>query len=159
MMLTEEVATLAQELADTEASVQEATKIRSEEKATNKVTVADSQAAQKAVAAATAVLKTFYEKASLATGFIQMDRPKMGSDEWDALANPNFEGTIDKGHKAGMQTFGKKNTGQQNSAGGVMAMLDVIASDFANLEADTTAAEAAAKETYDGFMVESRKTK
>jgi len=159
MMLTEEIATLTQELADTEASVQEATKIRNAEKATNKVTVSDTQAAQKAVAAATAVLKTFYEKASLATGFIQMDRPKMGSDEWDALANPNFEGTIDKGHKAGMQTFGKKNTGQQDSAGGVMAMLDVIASDFANLEADTTAAEAAAKETYDGFMVESRKTK
>merc|ERR1740117_2852730 len=141
MMLTEEVATLTKEVADLDASVAEATKIRSEEKATNKVTVADSQAAQSAVAAATAVLKTFYEKASLATGFIQMDRPKMGSDEWDALANPNFQGTIDKGHKAGMQTFGKKNTGQQNSAGGVMAMLDVIASDFATLKQDTRAAE------------------
>jgi len=105
------------------------------------------------------VLKTFYEKASLATGFIQMDRPTMGSDEWDALANPNFEGTIDKGHKAGMQTFGKKNTGQQDSAGGVMAMLDVINSDFANLEADTRAAEASAAETYAAFMVESKKTK
>jgi len=160
MMLTEEVATLTKEVADLDASVAEATKIRSEEKATNKVTVADSQAAQSAVAAATAVLKTFYEKASLATGFIQMDRPKMGSDEWDQLANPNYEGPkFDKGHKAGDQTFGKKYNGNQDSAGGVMAMLEVIASDFANVEADTKAAEASAQETYDGFMVESKKSK
>merc|ERR1719450_1879753 len=38
-------------------------------------------------------------------------------------------------------------------------MLDVIASDFANLEADTKAAEAAAQKAYDRFMVESKKTK
>merc|ERR1719345_334193 len=38
-------------------------------------------------------------------------------------------------------------------------MLDVIASDFANLEADTKASEAKAQETYDNFMVESKKTK
>merc|ERR1719146_142410 len=89
-----------------------------------------------------------------------MDRPTMGSDEWKQLANPNYDGpAIDKGHKAGMQTFGKKNTGQQDSAGGVMAMLDVINSDFANLEADTKAAEAKAQETYDDFMVESKRTK
>jgi len=159
MMLTEEIATLSQEVADLDASVAEATKIRSDEKAKNKVTVEDTQAAQTAVAAATAVLKTFYEKASLATGFMQMDRPTMGSDEWDSLANPNFEGHIDKGHKAGQQTFGKKYTGQQDSAGGVMAMLDVINSDFANLEADTKAGEAQSQETFDNFMVESRKTK
>merc|ERR1719198_2359506 len=84
----------------------------------------------------------------------------MGSDEWDALANPNWEGPApDKGHKAGMQTFGKKYTGQQDSAGGVIAMLDVILSDFANLEANTKAAEAKAQETYDDFMVESKSAK
>merc|ERR1719491_495252 len=172
MMLTEEIATLSKELADLEASMKEATKIRSEEKTTNKVTVEDSKAAQTAVAAATAVLKTFYEKASLATGFMQTDvsRPKMGTDEWDALANPNFKGggagfgqgsedKVDKGHKEGMQTFGKKYTGQQDEAGGVMAVLEVILSDFSNLEADTKAAEAKAQETYDSFMVESKKTK
>jgi len=161
MMLTEEIATLTQEVADLDASTAEATKIRSSEKATNKVTVADAQAAQSAVAAATAVLTTFYEKASLATGLLQTDagRPTMGSDEWDALANPNFKGTIDKGHKAGQQTFGKKYTGNQDAAGGVMAMLQVITSDFANVEADTKASEAKAQETFDDFMVESKRTK
>merc|ERR1719162_255608 len=159
MKLTQEVATLSQEVVDLEASVKEATAIRTKEKATNKVTVEDSEAGQNAVAAATAVLKDFYEKASLATGLIQVSRPTMGSDEWDALANPNFEGTIDKGHKKGQQTFGKKYTGQQDSAGGVMAMLDVILSDFANVEADAKASEAKSEETYADFMVESKKTK
>merc|ERR1719389_1348898 len=80
MMLAEEIATLTKEVADLDASVEEATKIRTEEKATNKVTVEDAQAAQSAVAAATAVLKKFYEKASLATGLLQTDasRPRMG---------------------------------------------------------------------------------
>merc|ERR1719305_1798855 len=162
MMLAEEIATLTKEVADLDASVKEATKIRTEEKATNKVTVEDAKAAQTAVAAATAVLKKFYEKASLATGLLQTDasRPKMGTDEWDSLANPNYEGpAIDKGHKEGMQTFGKKYTGQQDEAGGVMAMLEVILSDFSNVEADTKAAEAKAQETYDEFMVDSKRTK
>merc|ERR1719375_862281 len=149
MMLAEEIATLTKEVADLDASVKEATKIRTEEKATNKVTVEDAVAAQTAVAAATAVLKKFYEKASLATGLLQTDasRPKMGTDEWDSLANPNYDGpAIDKGHKEGMQTFGKKYTGQQDEAGGVLAMLDTIMSDFSNVEADTKAAEAKAQE-------------
>merc|ERR1719183_2815979 len=161
MMLTEEIADLTQEVADLDKSREEATKMRTEEKASNKQTVEDSNAAQSAVAAATAVLKKFYEKASLATGFMQtgVSRPTMGSDEWDALANPNFKGTIDKGHKEGQQTFGKKFTGQQDQAGGVMAMLEVVLSDFSNDEADTKAAEAKAQETYDDFMTESQKTK
>merc|ERR1719401_2184000 len=168
-MLTEEVATLSNEVADLDASMAEATKLRANEKATNKVTVEDATAAQSAVSAATAVLKNFYEKASLATGLLQIKtaRPRMGTDEWDSLANPNYKGPTDKGgkigaawgHKEGMQTFGKKYTGQQDSAGGVMAMLDVILSDFANVEADTKASEAKAQETYDNFMVESKKTK
>merc|ERR1719375_656560 len=118
MKLTKEIATLSKELADLEGSVAEATKIRKEDKATNKVTVKDASDAQNAVIAATAVLKKFYEKASLATGLLQtsVSRPKMGTDEWNALANPNFKGTIDKGHKEGMQTFGKKYTGQQDEA-------------------------------------------
>jgi len=172
MMLAEEIKTLSTEVADLDASVGEATQLRSDEKATNKVTISDTQAAQGAVGAATAVLKAFYEKASLATGLLQMDasRPKMGTDEWKALANPNFEPTgagfgqgsedkVDKGHKAGMQTFGKKYSGNQDAAGGVMAMLEVILSDFANLEADTKAAEASAQTAFDAFKVESKKTK
>jgi hypothetical protein len=169
LMLTEEIATLSKEVADLDKSMAEATKMRTEEKKANKVTIEDAVAAQKAVEAATAILKDFYEKASLATGLLQLgvERPKMGTPEWDSLANPNYKGPVDKGlkigaswgHQEGMQTFGEKYTGQQDSAGGVMALLDVCLSDFENLEAETKASEASAQESYDQFMVESEKNK
>merc|ERR550537_2017918 len=102
----------------------------------------------------------------MATGFIQTDvtRPRMGSEEWNSLANPNYEGPGDKGlktgsawgHQEGMQTFGEKYTGQQDQAGGVLAMLEVILSDFSNLEADTKAQEAAAQTAYEDFMADSK---
>lgn len=168
MTLTEDTALLSKEIADLEQAMTEATDLRKKEKAINKETVEDSQAAQSAVAAATAVLKDYYAKASTATAFLQASPRdwglktgvKMGTDEWNALANPNFEGTIDKGHKEGMQTFGETETGQQDEARyGVLGLLEVIASDFANLEAQTNAAEAAAAEAYERFMVESQKSK
>merc|ERR1740115_102185 len=81
----------------------------------------------------------------------------MGSEEWIALANPNFEGTVDKGHKKGMQTFGKTYSGMQDEAGGVFAMLEVISSDFSSLEADTQSAEASAQTAYKAFMADSSK--
>jgi len=161
MSLTEEVATLSQEVADLDASRVEATNMRKKEKAANKVVVEDSQAAVSAVAAATAVLKKFYEGASQATAMVQTDasRPAMGTDEWDALANPNFKGTVDKGHKSGMQTFGKQYSGQQDEAGGVMAMLETISSDFNNVIADTKASESQSQTAFDDFMAESQKNK
>jgi len=161
MSLTEEVATLSQEVADLDASRVEATNMRRKEKAANKVVVEDSQAAVSAVAAATAVLKKFYEGASQATAMVQTDasRPTMGTDEWDALANPNFKGTVDKGHKSGMQTFGKQYSGQQDEAGGVMAMLETISSDFNNVIADTKASESQSQTAFDDFMAESQKNK
>jgi len=157
MMITEEIATLSMEVAELTTSMQEATKMRASEKATNKVTVKDAAAAQEAVTAAVAILKKFYEEASTATALLQ--RPTMGSDEWDSLANPNFEGTVDKGHKEGMQTFGKSYQGQQDEAGGVLAMLEVISADFANVQADTKAEENVAQETYDRFMTDTKRNK
>lgn len=172
MQLTETIATLSQEVADLDRSVEEATSLRTAEKAKNEATVKDAKDAQKAVAAATSVLKDFYQKASTATAFVQLRRApsprqwglktgvKMGSEEWNALANPNFEGSVDKGHKDGMQTFGEVETGKQSEAQyGVLGLLEIIMSDFASLEADTNAAEAASAEAHERFMVESKKNK
>merc|ERR1712187_821748 len=83
---------------------------------------------------------------------------KMGSAEWNALAKPGTEGTVDTGHKEGMQTFGEVYQGQQDDAQyGVVALLEVIQSDFANLEANTQAAETAAQKAFDSFMVEAKR--
>jgi len=154
---TQRIAELGKELVDLRSHMKESTELRGEEKAKNAATVKDAQAALTAIESATAVLKDFYEKASSATAFLQAERPTMGSAEWNALANPNFEGTVDKGHKEGMQTFGKTYTGQQDEAGGVFAMLEVIASDFSTLEADTNSAEASANGAYKDDMAESKK--
>jgi len=168
--LTEDIATLTKEVAEIDAAVAEATKLREEEKAKNTLTIEEAKAAQDAVQAATAVLKEFYAKAAQATALLQTSSGypsssflsrhiKVGSEEWQALANPNFEGTIDKGHKEGMQTFGETYKGQQDEAGGVLAMLEVIMSDFANVESETMANEAQAQKAYDDFMIDSKKTK
>merc|ERR1719168_324241 len=44
----------------------------------------------------------------------------------------------------------------QAENGGVIGMLEVIESDFARLEADTTASEATAQKEYDTFMTDSK---
>jgi len=169
--LADDTATLTREVEELVKSMTEATELRKKEKETNTVTVKDAQAAQKAVAAATAVLKDFYEKAATATALVQAKTPnprqwglktgvKMGTDEWNSLANPNFKGKVDTGHKEDMQTFGETYEGQQDEAQyGILALLEVIASDFANLEADTTATEEASQKAYEDFMAESKKNK
>jgi len=50
-----------------------------------------------------------------------------------------------------------KYNGQQDEAGGVLAMLEVIASDFATLETKTNAAEETAAKEYKALKVESQK--
>eukprot|EP00811_Abedinium_folium_P004203 NODE_13868_length_1142_cov_3.163547.p2 GENE.NODE_13868_length_1142_cov_3.163547~~NODE_13868_length_1142_cov_3.163547.p2 ORF type:complete len:281 (+),score=111.34 NODE_13868_length_1142_cov_3.163547:7-849(+) len=82
---------------------------------------------------------------------------RMGSPEWNALANPNFQNKIDMGHKAGMKTFGKKFTGHSDAAGGVIAMLEVIQSDCARVETDTIAQEASAVRAFAQFSAEVKK--
>jgi len=167
--ITKTVADLTQELTDLRSAMSEATALRTEEKAKNKNTIADSKAAQAGVKAAMAVLKDFYTKAATATAFIQVssktegdfdvvNRPRMGTAEWDALANPNYKGEVDKGHKEGDQTFGETYQGNQDAGGGVLAMMEVIMSDFKSVQADTEAAEAEASKSYDDFMATSKRS-
>merc|ERR1719215_1752100 len=148
--------------------MKEATELRTSEKKKNEATMQDANEAQKAIQAAVAILRDFYEKAGQATALVQVSSAKgpfdlrqpevkMGSEEWNELANPNAD-EVDKGHKAGMQTFGKTYTGRQDEAGGVLAMLEVIQSDFSTLQADTGAAEAQAANNHRKFMAESEKS-
>jgi len=186
-----EIETLSAEIAALDKAVADATAQRDAEHAKNTATIKDARDAQTAVTQATAVLRDFYAKAATATAFIQepdcdcigknpcgcsgktaaslLQRPKMGSDEWNSLANPSATGTggygqgsedkVDKGHLEGQQTFGDRYDGQQDKAGGVLAMLEVIASDFAALEADTTTAEAQAAKSHEEFTADAKKDK
>ena len=98
------------------------------EKVKNAATVKDAQDAQKAVAQALGVLKEFYDKAAKATSFVQVKEPEI------------FDDTPYKG-------MGAEN-------GGVLGMIEVIQSDFARLESETTAAETEGQKEYDQFVAD-----
>merc|ERR1719359_93949 len=67
--LTEQIATLGQEIADLQKALNEETEIRNTEKATNEQTIADAQAGYAAVDQALTFLKDFYSGA--ANNFLQ----------------------------------------------------------------------------------------
>jgi hypothetical protein len=128
--LTEEITNLTKAVGELDAAIEKATGIRQAEKEKNTETIADAQAAQAAVAKALEVLKTFYEKAGEATSLAQQQ--------------PESPEIFDEPYKG----MGSEN-------GGVVGMIEVIASDFARLETDTTAAEEQAQTEYDTFMGDS----
>merc|ERR1719375_1096378 len=124
--LTDDIADLQQAVADLDAAVAKATEIREAEKAKNAVTIKDAKEAQVAVAAALKTLKDFYEKAGQATSFVQAP-----------------------------EIFDEPYKGMQSESGGVVGMIEVIASDFARLEAETTSAEEEGTKEYQQFMSDS----
>merc|ERR550537_995126 len=137
--LTAQIAKLSSEiteLSDAVAALDQATALRNEEKAKNAQTVKDAQAAQVAVAQALQVLKEFYAKASEATALVQQTPGE------DAPA-----------------TFDKPYRGMGGCSTGVIGMIEVIASDFARLEAETNTAESEAAEQYQRFSDESSQDK
>merc|ERR1719473_353457 len=121
--LAEEIANLRESVAASEEALAKATTIREEEKSKNAETIKDAQEAQTAVAQALAVLKDFYDKAATATSFVQTKEPEIFDDE------------------------PYKGMGAEN--GGVVGMIEVIQSDFARLESETTSAETEGKKIYE----------
>lgn len=110
--------------------------LRTKEKEKNAVTIKEAKEAQEAVAQALQVLKEFYAKASDATALVQTKE------------------------RAQPEVFGDEPyTGMGGESGGVIGMMEVIESDFARLETETTSAEEASKKEYDEFMEDSKMDK
>jgi len=130
--LAGQMADLAKAISELDTAVAKATEVRTAENSKNTVTISDAQAAQVAVSQALAVLQEFYAKAAEATSLVQTSA---------VAGQPDiFEGAY-------------KGMGAEN--GGVMGMIEVIQSDFARLEAETTAAEGEAAKQYEEFMNDS----
>jgi len=141
--MTAEIAQLKQDISDLQAAIGEldeavakATSDRAAAKDKNTATIAEAKEAQEAVSQALAVLKEFYAKAAEATALTQQspmdDQP---------------------------ETFDKPYKGRASEGGGVIDFLQVIASDFARLESETTTDEETEQEEHDKFLFESRKDK
>merc|ERR1719265_2553888 len=135
--LSEDIAELSGAIGVLDKAVADQTAARDEEKAKNEEAIADAKAAQTAVAQATTVLKEFYAKAADATALVQTNGPAEDAPE----------------------TFSAPFKGNQDAAGGVMGMLEVVQSDFARLETETTAAEAESEKEYKAFMADSAEQK
>jgi len=127
--MAEENAELTKGVAELEAGIAKATSIREAEKQKNTETIKDAQEAQTAVAQALSVLKEFYDKAAQATSFVQQKQPEIFDDE------------------------PYKGMGAEN--GGVVGMIEVIQSDFARLESETSSAETEGQKEYDQFIADS----
>jgi len=131
-----DMAQLSDQIAELDATMLKATEEREVEKAKNEETIADAKEASVAVSQALKVLKDFYEKAATSTAFAQQS-PAQDVPE----------------------TFDEPYRGNQDAKGGVVGMLEVIASDFARLEADTTSAENTAQQEYDKLIADSKEDK
>jgi len=129
--LTQEISDLNEQISQIDAAVAEATKNRNEEKTKNAETEKDAKEAQAAVSQALVILREFYAKAATATSLVQ------GPAE-DAP-----------------ETFDAAYKGQQDSSTGVIGMLEVIQSDFARLESETSSSEAEAAREYKTFTNDS----
>merc|ERR1719247_1035657 len=131
--LSEEMAALSDDIAALDEAVAEATELRQKEKEKNTVTIGEAKVAQDAVAKAIAVLQEFYAKAADATSLVQTRQP---------------EGISDKPYK-----------GMGGASGGIIGMLQVIESDFARLETETSSSEEQAEEEYTKFTDDSAQDK
>jgi predicted nucleic acid-binding Zn-ribbon protein len=127
--LTEEIAVLSSEMA-------KATEDRADSKATNEQTIADAKEAQTAMQQAIAILKDYYATSAQATALAQQT-PAEDAPE----------------------TFDKPYKGMLPEGGNVIDFLEVILTDFARLESETTTAEATELDAYKKYMFESEKDK
>lgn len=135
--LTEDVTVLSDDIAALNAQQQEAAKLRNEEHDKNTETINDAKVAQAAVEKAMKVLKEFYAKAADAA-FMQSSG---GLDQEMA--------SVSKAPYKGMGAGG----------GNIVDFLDVILSDFARLEAETSTEESEQASAHEKFMNESSEDK
>jgi len=131
--LSTEISNLADALSELKGKQSEATNMRSDEKKSNAEAVVEAKAAQRAVEQAIKVLKDFY-----------------ASQDGAALVQ-SADKDIESMSQAGKEPY----KGMGSTSGGILGMLDVVLSDFARLETETSEAEAQGQRTYDAFMNES----
>mmetsp|Transcript_114252 Transcript_114252/g.323069 ORF Transcript_114252/g.323069 Transcript_114252/m.323069 type:complete len:672 (-) Transcript_114252:81-2096(-) len=135
--LTTEIQELSDAISEAQGQQAEATKMRGEENATNAKTIADAKEAQVAVERALQVLRDFYSNAGPPAALVQRAATRRGAKAGAGHAEPY--------------------TGLQDDSTGVLGMLDVILSDFARLESETSSAEDQAVRAHKMFMVQSER--
>jgi len=159
--LAENIVALGAAIAENDAAVTKATTMREAEKAKNTATIADAKAAQAATSSALNVLKEFYKKAAALTPASEEEKVE-GPITYDKRALAILE-NAKGGASALAQIPGapEMEGGSYNGAesGGVVGMLEVIESDFAQLISETSASEGDSQREYEEFMADSAQDK
>jgi chromosome segregation ATPase len=132
--LEDEIEELQAEVKKLTADLDEATKLREEEHDENTETIDTAKEGLEAITDALKVLKDFYKKAAKGKSLLEVNVTASPIDE-DA---PEL-------------AFGGKNTGNQDRAGGVIGMVEVIQSDFERTIKMTTQEEAEAQADFIQF--------
>jgi len=136
---------LSAEVAELDRAAGEAATLRTNEKTQNQQTIEEARQAQAAVEEATRLLQAFYSKAA------KGGATSGTNSTWGAWVAPVSATSL--AQQAPPPVWGDEPyKGLRAEGGGVLGMLEVIQSDFARLESDTTAAEAAAAEAHRKFM-------
>jgi len=142
-----QIAKLSAEITDIQAQLAESTKanaeaveLREKEKTANEKAIKDAQEAQAAVNQAVAVLREFYATSGQATVLIQAKHKQDPEAATETATPPPI--------------FDSPYQGMGTENGGVVAMLEVIQSDFARLESETQAAEEVAKTEFNRQQTE-----
>jgi len=135
--LTTEITELSEAVKTLRAQQAEATALRAEQKKTNTVTIEDAKVAQTAVEKAMTILKDFYASVAAGAALVQ--------------GAAGLKSEMSQATAASLDPY----KGMQAGSGGIIGMLEVILSDFARLETETSAAEETQASEYQKFMDES----
>merc|ERR1719191_821258 len=142
MDLTEDITAASEMVAEIEAHMEKSTDLRNEGKGENDVAIADSEAAQKAVADAMAVLEAHYKE----SGMIKKEEWEFAQTGQRGVDLPEEPSTWDSGYT------GVADPNAQ--PGGILTILEKTAEEFAEMEADTRAQEAMDQKAYEEDMKE-----
>jgi len=133
-LLTETLATLADEIKALKAAQTKADDMRKSEKTDNEASIKEAEEGKKAVESAITILEKFYKDAAKKQSESDKTAKKVGDDAPDA----GFAG-------------GEAYKGDQSTATGVLGMLDVINGDFDRTIKETKKAEAESLEDHTEF--------
>jgi len=154
--LAQRVTQIQTAIGEIDASLAKATAERQAEKEKNQETIEDGKGAQAATQNALQVLKEFYEKASNQVDLPEADGPiKYDPRSLQILSKSAGGAFVQQGQKVpgAPEMESGKYTGMEG--GGVVGMLEIIESDFADLIAETSASEAEALRVYEQFANDS----
>jgi len=136
---------LQEEIVELNLGIRDAKELREQEKASNEKAITMSEGGKEAVEKAIEVLSSMYSASALVQDKTQYKPPKSGRD--GQTVGDMAPGSSDRGDYEGNKAAG----------GGIMALCEVIVSDFARTIEQTTADEADAVKAFKKFETESKK--